>query len=58
MDLKEIEWGGIDWIDPTYDRDQWNCLSKSVMNLRVPTKSWRFLNSCTTGGFLRRFQLQ
>jgi hypothetical protein len=22
MDLKEIEWGGIDWLDLAHDRDQ------------------------------------
>jgi hypothetical protein len=23
MDLREIEWGNIDWIDLAQDRDQW-----------------------------------
>jgi hypothetical protein len=23
MDLREVEWGGIDWIDLAQDRDQW-----------------------------------
>jgi hypothetical protein len=23
MDLREIGWGGIDWIDLAQDRDQW-----------------------------------
>jgi hypothetical protein len=22
MDLREIEWGGMDWIDPAQNRDQ------------------------------------
>jgi hypothetical protein len=36
MDLREIEWGGIYWIDLVQDRDQWRALVKTVMNLRVP----------------------
>jgi hypothetical protein len=36
MDLREIEWGGVDWIDLAQDRDQWRALVKTVMNLRVP----------------------
>jgi hypothetical protein len=36
MDLREIGWGGKDWIDLAEDRDQWRALVKAVMNLRVP----------------------
>jgi hypothetical protein len=36
MDLREIEWGGMDWIDLARDRDQWRALVYTVMNLRVP----------------------
>jgi hypothetical protein len=36
MDLREIGWGGIDWIDLAQDRDQWWALANTVMNLRVP----------------------
>jgi hypothetical protein len=36
MDLGEIEWGGLDWIDLAQDRDQWRALVNTVMNLRVP----------------------
>jgi hypothetical protein len=35
MDLGEIRWGGIDWIDLAQDRDQWRELENTVMNLRV-----------------------
>jgi hypothetical protein len=36
MDLREIGWDGVDWIDMTQDRDQWRALLNTVMNLRVP----------------------
>jgi hypothetical protein len=36
MDLKEIGWGGMDWLDLAQDRDQWRALVNMVMNLWVP----------------------
>jgi hypothetical protein len=36
MDLKEIGWGDMDWIDLAEGRDQWKALAKTVMNLWVP----------------------
>jgi hypothetical protein len=36
MDLREIIWGGIGWIDMALDRGQWKALVNTVMNLRVP----------------------
>jgi hypothetical protein len=36
MDLRQIGWDGIDWIDLAQDRDQWRALVNTVMNLRVP----------------------
>jgi hypothetical protein len=35
MDLKEIGYGGKDWIDLAEDRDQWRTLVNTLMNLRV-----------------------
>jgi hypothetical protein len=36
MDLREIDWGDMDWIDLAQDRDQWRALVNTLMNLRVP----------------------
>jgi hypothetical protein len=36
MDLREIGWDGVDWVDLAQDRDQWRPLVNTVMNLRVP----------------------
>jgi hypothetical protein len=36
IDLREIKWDGVDWIDLAQDRDQWRALVNTVMNLRVP----------------------
>jgi hypothetical protein len=36
MDLREIEWGGMDSIDVVQDRDQRRALVKMVLNLQAP----------------------
>jgi hypothetical protein len=36
MDLREIGWDGMDWIDLAQDRDQGRVLVNAVMNVRVP----------------------
>jgi hypothetical protein len=36
MDLREIGWDCMDWIDLDQDRDQRWALVNTVMNLRVP----------------------
>jgi hypothetical protein len=35
IDLREIGWDGMDWIDLAQDRDQWRALVNTAMNLRV-----------------------
>jgi hypothetical protein len=35
MDLREIGWDDVDWIDTAQNRDQWRALVNTVMNLRV-----------------------
>jgi hypothetical protein len=54
IDLREIEWNDMDWIDLAQDKDQWRVLVNTVMNLRVPQNAGKFLSSCTTDNFSRR----
>jgi hypothetical protein len=36
MDLREIGWCAVDWIDLVQASDQWRVLVNTVMKLRVP----------------------
>jgi hypothetical protein len=36
MDLGEVGWGDVVWIDLAQDRNRWRALVNSVLNLRVP----------------------
>jgi hypothetical protein len=58
MDLREIGWDGVDWIDMAQDRDQWRALVNTVLNLRVPSNAGRFLRGCTIDDSSRRAQLR
>jgi hypothetical protein len=44
-DLKEIGWGGMDWICLAKDRNRWRAFVTAVMNLPVPKTAWNFLTS-------------
>jgi hypothetical protein len=35
MDLREIGWGNVDWIQLAEDRDRWWAVVNTVVNLRV-----------------------
>jgi hypothetical protein len=35
MDVRDIGWGGMDWIDLAQNRDQWSALVNTAMILRV-----------------------
>jgi len=45
LDLKDVGWESIGWIDLAQDRDRWRTLVNAVMNLRVPQKVGYFLTS-------------
>jgi hypothetical protein len=36
MDLQEVGWEVVDWIDMAQDRDRWRAVVNAVMNLWVP----------------------
>jgi hypothetical protein len=36
MDLGEVGWRSIGWIDLAQDRDRWRAFVNGVMNVRVP----------------------
>jgi hypothetical protein len=36
MDLREVGWGGMNWIDLAQDRNRWQAVVNAAMNLRIP----------------------
>jgi hypothetical protein len=58
MDLREVGWDGMDWIDLVQNRDKWRVLLNKLINIRVQYNFWKFLSSYIIGGFSRRVRLQ
>jgi hypothetical protein len=36
IDHRDIDWGGVDWMDIAEGGDQWRAVVNTVMNLTVP----------------------
>jgi len=36
MDLREIGWENVDWVQLSQDSDQWRAAVNTVMNFQVP----------------------
>jgi hypothetical protein len=43
MELQEVGWGSMDWINLAQDRDSWWALMNVAMNSRVSYNSGNFL---------------
>jgi phenylalanine-4-hydroxylase len=48
MDLKEVRWEGMDFIEPAYDRDRWRTLCECGNEISGSLKCGEFLNYLTT----------
>jgi hypothetical protein len=45
INLKDIGWGGMDWIHLAQDRDRLSALVNTVLNLQVAYNFGKFLRS-------------
>jgi hypothetical protein len=45
MVLREIGWGGMDWINLAQNRDEWRVLVNKVKSFRGTENTEEFLNS-------------
>jgi hypothetical protein len=54
MDLRDLGWDVVDWIDMAQDRDHWRALVNTLLYLRVSLNAGKFLRSCAIGGSSRR----
>jgi hypothetical protein len=54
IDVQEVGWWDMNWIDLARDRDRWQALVNPEMNLRVPWNAGNFLTRRETVSFLRR----
>jgi hypothetical protein len=49
MEIKEVRYGGKDWMELAQDRDGWQALAKEVMKLSGSIKCGEFLDWLRNG---------
>jgi hypothetical protein len=57
MDLGEVGWCDVDWIDLAKDRNRGRALVNSVLNLRVPLNAGKLSSGLTSTGLSRSARL-
>jgi hypothetical protein len=45
MDITELGWHNMHWIDLAQDKDKWTALVNMIMNVRVPQNVGSFFSS-------------
>jgi hypothetical protein len=58
MDIQEVKWEGMDWIDVAQDRDRWRALVNAVVIFWVPQNAGNFLTRSEPSSFSRRTLLR
>jgi hypothetical protein len=54
MDLRDIEWGGMNWIDLTQDRDQWRARCEHGNEPSGSIKCWEILERLQNWRLLKK----
>jgi hypothetical protein len=54
MDLTDVGWDGMEWIDLAQDRESWRALVNEVVNLRIAPNVGNFLSTWRTANFSSR----
>jgi hypothetical protein len=58
IDMRDIGWDGMEWIDLAQYRDQCKTLVNTVMNLLVSYNAGKLLSDCAICSFSRKAQLR
>jgi hypothetical protein len=57
MDLREIGWGGVDWIGLAQDMEKWIALVNAAMNVRISHNAGKLSIGYAIGGLSSSAQL-